>query len=76
MKLSEQQRIDASVISRRMISAKYGDKSEIERELLVSTVQYALAMFPPYDDEDVEAIVRDLEYEVSVRHTKGVGIPN
>lgn len=76
MKLSEQQRIDASVISRRMISAKYGDKSEIERELLVSTVQYALAMFPPYDDEDVEAIVRDLEYEVSVRHTKGVAIYN
>lgn len=77
MQLNESQISDLVVMTKRLLALSYGENCEVEPHILVSTVKRALDI-PQlhYDNDDVTAVIKTLEYEVSVHHTKGVAIYN
>lgn len=75
MTLTNDQINHFTVIAKLMLDTQYSN-CDIKHEDLINTVRHAIGILPNTDEEDVEAIVLELEYQVSIKHTKGVAIYN
>lgn len=76
-KLSEQQKSIIKSMCKQMLDLKQQEKKEIDTTILKKVVAQMLAITGIEGSSDeINDMVRDLEYEVSVRHTKGCAIFN
>lgn len=74
MKLTEEQKSSIKSISKQSLDFQKKDK-EIDLTTLKDVVNRTLFFLGfKADDEDIEELVHDMEYEVSVKHTKGSAI--
>ncbi len=78
MKLNEKQINSIVIMAKCRLELRYGENCEVKPSILTSTVKKVLEVddMPDYDAEDIATVVKMLEYEVSVYHTKGVAIYN
>ena len=76
-KLSEQQKNEIKSMCKNKLYLQEQKKEDLDATTLKNVVTEVLSFTGlEASDEDVNDMVRDLEYEVSVRHTKGCAIFN
>lgn len=77
MRLNEEQRSAVKSSAKQLLEVQKKKTKELDAAMLLSYVNRALSFLGlESDDEDIKDLVHDLEYEVSVRHTKGSAIFN
>ena len=77
MKLTEKNKTAVKVTTKNLINIEKEQGSTINTERLYFYIRRSLDFLGlEHDDEDVECIAHDLEYEVSIFHTKGSVIFN
>lgn len=75
--LSEQQKNGIKSMCKQMLDLEQQQKKELDTTTLKMVVVKILTMTGlEGSNEEINDMVRDLEYEVSVRHTKGCAIFN